>query len=130
MRARGHASTLYPRGRAFWPNARDANDPEPEWLARQFAQAPKSDAFVYMKARSLESTIALETTLLASNRHPRDVLQTGYRVKYVEIPGGHQPVHWRRGLADGLMAVLGGEGAGLPLITAQSWARGAIYKWD
>ena len=92
---------------AFWPNGRSKDDPEPEWLARQFAQAPKSDAFFYMEVGSHESTMALETTLLASNRHLRDILQLkGYRYRYAEIPGDHEPVHWRRGLPDGLIATL------------------------
>jgi enterochelin esterase family protein len=53
--------------------------------------------------------MALQTTLLASNRHLRDILQLkGYRLRYVETPGNHEPVHWRRALPDALIATLGG----------------------
>jgi enterochelin esterase-like enzyme len=93
---------------AFWPNGRDPSDGEPEWLVRQFARAagPAKGEF-FLAVGSHESTIALETTLLASNRHLRDVFQLkGFKYTYVEVPGDHEPVAWRRTLPDGLMQLL------------------------
>lgn len=93
---------------AFWAPGRDTADSEPEWLAREIARAPVSGAYFYLEVGSYESAIANETTLLASNRHLRDILQLkGYRYAYREIPGDHEPINWRRGLPDGLIATLG-----------------------
>jgi enterochelin esterase-like enzyme len=98
---------------AFGPNGRNKDDAEPAWLARPFAQAPASTAFFCVEVGSYESGIVRGATLLASNRHLRDVLQLkGFKCRYVEIPGDREPVHLRRGLADGLMAVLGGKARG------------------
>jgi len=92
---------------SFWVNGHGA-DREPEWLARELARTPRSNTFFYLDVGTNESTIALETTLLASNRHLRDILQlTDRRYSYVEVPGDHEPVHWRRTLPDALMATLG-----------------------
>lgn len=94
---------------AFWVPGRGSEDQEPEWLARFIARAPRSNAFLYLTVGSNEFTVAGETTLLASNRHLRDILQLkGYAYRYVEVPGDHEPVNWRRVLPEGLMAVLGG----------------------
>lgn len=41
-----------------------------EWLVRQFAQTPRRDVFFNIEAGQME----VATNLLASNRHPRDVL--------------------------------------------------------
>jgi enterochelin esterase-like enzyme len=95
---------------AFWVPGRHTNDHESEWLARYVARAPRSDAFFYLTVGSNEFTVAGESTLLASNRHLRDILQLkGYAYHYVEVPGDHEPINWRRVLPEGLIAVLGGQ---------------------
>jgi enterochelin esterase family protein len=94
---------------AFWVPGRATDDAEPEWLARYIARVPRSNASFYLTVGSNEYTVAGETTLLASNRHLRDILQLkGYAYRYVEIPGDHEPINWRRALPPGLIAVLGG----------------------
>ena len=51
--------------------------------------------------------LVLDETNLMSNRHLRDVLRAkGYDVTYREVGGGHDFVHWRAMLADGLMTLL------------------------
>jgi enterochelin esterase family protein len=48
------------------------------------------------------------TSLLAANRHLRDVLiAKGYAVRYEEVYCDHDPVRWRRALPDALIATLG-----------------------
>ena len=55
---------------------------------------------------SLRSRLLDETNLMG-NRHLRDVLLAkGYDVIYREVGGGHDFVHWRAMLADGLMTLL------------------------
>ena len=49
-----------------------------------------------------------QSTIVAAIRHLRDVLRAkGYDVTYREVGGGHDYVHWRAMLADGLMTLLG-----------------------
>lgn len=80
-------------------NPKDVGNQEPEWLARQFAKMPKSNIFFCMEAGRLEDRQGDGTSLLAANRHLRDVLMAkGYRVHYFEVYGDHDPVHWRRTL--------------------------------
>ncbi len=51
--------------------------------------------------------MVLDETNLMGNRHLRDVLRAkGYDVTYREVGGGHDFVHWRAMLADGLMTLL------------------------
>jgi len=91
-------------------NQNDVDRNEPEWLARQFATAPKASVFFHLDVGLMEDRTEGNsgTTLLASNRHLRDVLNAkGYGVHYVEVYADHDPVHWRRTLPDALMATLG-----------------------
>lgn len=91
-------------------NSHDAGSEEPEWLARQFAQVPKNNVFFYLDVGQLEDRLEGNggTTLLAANRHLRDVLKTkGYNFRYVEVYADHNPVHWRRTLPEALIATLG-----------------------
>jgi enterochelin esterase family protein len=90
-------------------NQNDA-DRRPEWLIRQFATLPKSNVFFHLDVGQMEDRPEGNdgTTLLASNRHLRDVLKArGYGVHYVEVYSDHDPVHWRRTLPDALIATLG-----------------------
>jgi enterochelin esterase family protein len=91
-------------------NPNDADKNEPEWLARQFAQSPKSNAVFCLEVGRMETRPEGNdgTTLLASNRHLRDVLKAkGYVVHYSEVYADHDPVHWRRTLPEALTVVLG-----------------------
>jgi len=91
-------------------NKKDIDNEEPEWLARQFAQAPKSNVFFCLEVGRMENRPEGNdgTTLLAANRHLRDVLKAkGYSVHYLEVYSDHDPVHWRRTLPEALMVILG-----------------------
>jgi enterochelin esterase-like enzyme len=91
-------------------NLNDASGSGPEWLVRQFELAPKSSVFFHLDVGRMEDRPEGNdgTTLLASNRHLRDVLKAkGYGVHYVELYSDHDPVHWRRTLPEALMATLG-----------------------
>ena len=47
-------------------------------------------------------------TVLLANRHFRDVLQArGYTVFYHEYHGPHDPIAWRHGFAEGVLALSG-----------------------
>lgn len=84
---------------------------EPEWLARQFAAAPRLPLRFYIEAGLFENSPEAGmpgTTLLGASRHLRNVLRAkGYPVHYVEYAGGHQEFNWRGTLADGLMSLSG-----------------------
>jgi len=93
---------------AFQVEKKGADSDEPEWLARQFAQAEKSNVFFCLDVGQMEDRRGGGTTLLAANRHLRDILMAkGYRTHYFEVYGDHDPVHWRRTLPEALMATLG-----------------------
>ena len=88
----------------------DASD-EPNWLARQFVAAPRSAARFYLEAGTFEVDISGRGSgILEANRQLRDVLLAkGYEVHYQQFVGGHDTLSWRGTLADGLMALLGGD---------------------
>jgi hypothetical protein len=54
--------------------------------------------------------------LLGANRHLRDalLLARGYALRYVELAGGHDYLKWRGTIADGWMALLGGDAPAAP----------------
>jgi len=95
---------------AFWPG-RERSDPNHEWLTSQFQSSAKLPIRFVLQVGVLETggpTPLNGPTILAANRHLRDVLaQKGYDVQYIEMAGGHEPVTWRGGLADGLIHLLG-----------------------
>ncbi len=103
---------------SFWLNNRDLDNGEPEWLTRQILKTPSTDVRFYLDVGQMEFVaneadrmfppfVPGTTSLLASNRHLRDVLQAkGYRVDYVEVYAGHEPLHWRRTLPGALMTML------------------------
>jgi enterochelin esterase-like enzyme len=89
-------------------NRHDVDNEEPEWLARQFAAKARSNVFFYLDVGQMEDRPGEGTSLLAANRHLRDILRAkGYRVQYSEVYSDHDPVHWRRTLPDALTAILG-----------------------
>ena len=89
-----------------FPKSGEDNN-EPEWLARQIVQAPKSEVFFCLDVGQMEDRPG-STTLLAANRHLRDVLKAkGYRIHYFEVYGDHDPIHWRRTLPEALVVTLG-----------------------
>lgn len=94
---------------AFWPgHTRD--DPEREWLTRQYESSPKLPVRLVLQVGILEvvNTPNGGPSILATNRHLRDVLKAkGYDVSYREVAGGHEPLSWRGGMADGLVQLLG-----------------------
>ena len=106
---------------SFWLNNRDRDEGEPEWLSRQFLTTPASNVsfaidvgqmeFVANEAdRIFAPFVPGSTSLLASNRHLRDILRLkGYPVRYVETYGDHEPLRWQRTLPDALMFTLGGK---------------------
>ena len=79
-------------------------DPEPEWLARQFASPPSRSLQMFVAVGSMEEA----ASQLATNRHFRDVLTAkGYPVRFREFNGGHNYLAWRDMLPEGLLALLG-----------------------
>ena len=89
---------------------------EPNASARAFLDAPRKPIRFYMEVGRYDNVPAadrplyemvLDETNLMGNRHLRDVLRAkGYDVTYREVGGGHDFVHWRAMLADGLMTLL------------------------
>jgi enterochelin esterase-like enzyme len=83
---------------------------EPGRLIRTMMSRPRRPLRVWMEAGSLEGNYVLPggATLLAANRHMRDVLRLkGFDVQYREFNGGHCPECWRESLVDGLADLLG-----------------------
>lgn len=89
---------------------------EPNDSARAFLEAPRKPIRFYLEVGRYDNVpaagrplyeLVLDETNLMGNRHLRDVLLTkGYEVTYREVGGGHDFVHWRSMLADGLMTLL------------------------
>lgn len=95
----------------------EENFPEKEFLARQFAAAPKLPIRFYLEAGLMEDAIWRETpprfasvSLLASTRHLRDVLRAkGYSVCYHEFNGAHEDLSWRETFSSALLKLSKGE---------------------
>lgn len=88
------------------------DDPEDEWIARQFIARPKLSLRFYIEAGLYETQIeTIEpgwNNFLVAARYMRDVLRAkGYPVAYSEFSGGHNPMNWQGTLAKGLLALLG-----------------------
>lgn len=97
-------------GGVFWA---PADDPEPLWLARQFAASPRLPLQLYLDVGMLEreATWNAGPSQLNAHRHLRDVLRAkGYPLQYQEYNGDHHFVCWRGTLADGLTALLSDDG--------------------
>lgn len=84
-------------------------DPEPEWLARQYARSPLRPVRFYLDIGILETTPTRRgPTMITVNRHFRDVLcARGYDVYFQTFPGAHEYVNWRRTLPTALEFALG-----------------------
>jgi enterochelin esterase-like enzyme len=93
---------------------------EPGSLMRELVDAERRDLRFYLDAGLMEGERDLgwvpederdEPSLLAANRHMRDVMRArGYPVHCAEFNGGHDWISWRGTLADGLLALLGHRG--------------------
>lgn len=89
---------------------------EPNASARAFLESPRKPIRFYLEVGRYDNVpaagrplyeLVLDQTNLMGNRHLRDVLRAkGYDVTYREVGGGHDFVHWRAMLADGLMTLL------------------------
>lgn len=96
---------VYSQSGSFWwaPAGEEA-----EWLTRQFVAAPARPVAFYLEAGLFEGGRAGQVGILESTRHLRDVLRAkGYAVQHREYASGHDRLHWRGTLAEGLMALLG-----------------------
>ncbi len=95
---------------------RDPGDEEPNATARKYLAEPRRPIRFYLETGLYDNVpgadlplyeMVLDETNLMGNRHLRDVLRAkGYDVTYREVGGGHDYVHWRAMLADGLMTLL------------------------
>ena len=85
-----------------------------ETLVKKYVKSPKLHLRFFLEAGWLEDLYSYEPSpwkgdisLLASNRHFRDVLQAkGYAVHYQEYNGGHHEANWRGSVADGLIILI------------------------
>ncbi|MBL8189027.1 MAG: DUF3327 domain-containing protein [Acidobacteria bacterium] len=76
------------------------------WLTAQFASSPKLPLRFFMEVGKLEQGMPINMVL--ENRRLRDtLLAKGYSVVYSEYSGGHDVLHWRNSVADGLMVLFG-----------------------
>jgi len=90
---------------------------EPNSMVQAYLAAPRKPIRFYLEAGLYDNVpganlplhdLVLDETNLMGNRHLRDVLRAkGYDVTYREVGGGHEWVHWRAMLADGLLTLLG-----------------------
>ncbi len=95
---------------AFWM-PRDMGDPirqefiPPQiWIIEEFIRRPPVPVRLWMEISQFESP----AKMLGPNRQLRDVLRSkGYSVVYRELAYGHDYLHWRDSLADGLISLLG-----------------------
>jgi enterochelin esterase family protein len=98
---------------AFWPgNTRD--DLAREWLTKQIEVSPKLPIrfVLHVGVVEVHPTVGGGPSILTTNRHLRDVLiAKGYELHYSEVAGGHEPLSWRGGLADGLIELFGRSNA-------------------
>jgi len=94
-----------------------APEEEPGSLIRTIMKRPRLPLRIYMDAGLTEGNYVMPhgMTLLAANRHMRDVLiLKGYPLTYREFNGGHDFESWRHTLVDGLIDLLGTSRKGRP----------------
>ncbi|MEO7272910.1 MAG: alpha/beta hydrolase-fold protein, partial [Vicinamibacterales bacterium] len=97
--------------------ARDPGEEEPNSTVRRYLAAPRRPIRFYLEVGTYDNVqtpgpdlplrdFVLDETNLMGNRHLRDVLRAkGYDVTYREVGGGHNWLHWRAMLADGLITL-------------------------
>jgi enterochelin esterase family protein len=78
-------------------------------MMREYRDAPRRPVRLWMEVGLFEGAgQILGASLLAQNRHMRDVLiAKGYDVSYREFAGGHDVACWRGSFADGLIHLAG-----------------------
>lgn len=94
---------------AFWPG-RTRSDPDREWITRQYEASPKLPVRFLLQVGAIEvwNTVGNGPSIRDVNRHLRNVLVAkGYLVSYHETGGGHEPLSWRGGIAEGLIELIG-----------------------
>jgi enterochelin esterase-like enzyme len=94
---------------AFWRGNEGGTD-DLEWLTMQFKNSPKLSLRFYLEVGALETgKTAGGPVFIEATRRLRQVLKDkGYDLRYEEIPGArHEPAHWRRQLAEGLIYLAG-----------------------
>jgi enterochelin esterase family protein len=104
-------------GSFFWVPGKNNSSPdtdadsEPNWVAKQFIASPKLPLRFYLDAGSEEIDVSgAGRSILLTNRTLRDVLLAkGYEVHFQQFDGGHDFLSWRGTLADGLVALMGGD---------------------
>jgi enterochelin esterase-like enzyme len=92
---------------SFWWAPDD--DPEAEWLTRQFIASPKLPVRFFLEVGLMEAgpTPHNGPSQVVVNRHMRDVLiAKGYTVRYREFNGGHEYLNWRGSFTDGLLSLI------------------------
>jgi enterochelin esterase family protein len=95
---------------AFWM-PRDTSNPVQQefippktWLVDEFIERPPVPVRFWMEVSQFESA----AKMLGPNRQLRDVLRAkGYNITYQEVAYGHDYLHWRDSLAEGLISLLG-----------------------
>ncbi len=93
-------NVLSQSGSYWWTPAQDS---EPEWLTRRFAEASPRGIRLSMSVGAMEVSQQLDT-----NRRLRDVLTArGYAVDYTEFNGNHSYLNWRAEFGDRLARLLG-----------------------
>ncbi|WP_405060167.1 alpha/beta hydrolase-fold protein [Kribbella sp. NBC_01505] len=100
-------AVLSQSGVFWWPAPEQGQS---ELLIREYAAATRKPLRFYLDVGDRETMPGHGGTAstLATNRKMRDtLLNQGYDVTYAEHHGGHDPISWRRTIADGLIAVLG-----------------------
>jgi enterochelin esterase family protein len=96
---------------AFWRGNEGTDAPPYEWLTTRYAEAPpRGPIRFFLDVGSTESGGALggrAPSILEANRRLRTVLVgKGYKVEYMEVPGGqHDPESWQVRLPIGLAAM-------------------------
>lgn len=96
---------------AFWPG-KTRDNPDQEWLTHQLELSPKLPVRFVLQVGLFEITHTPLNgpSILTANRHLRDVLRTRkYELYYREVAGGHEPLTWRGGVAEGLIQLQGKE---------------------
>jgi enterochelin esterase-like enzyme len=115
LRAARQFGAVIAQSGSFWwsPPGRE----EPEWLTARYAEQPLAPLRFYLDVGTQENISPRGDHLaqLPVTRRMRDTLvERGYPVTYLEYPGAHDYVNWRRTFPEALIALLGGDQPGGP----------------